>query len=267
MFFSKRPMAPFCGSRAYSKGHHPACPGRWRLVSRSVIAGVVLVIVLYRVVSSFLQKYYDDMAKARPNLWIGHHWISSLDFSKVKGLSPTLWWFWKTKTSFGFQERSTIEKALQATQELSFPMVLLKVRQGSPCDNLNRSWDIAEVVANMKSEDLGSWCNSEFSDIWGFTTSILKCSVSGGDLQETWQICCVRRYFEREHLATYDPGARQLRKNASADARISDVFLVRDRLDQICCFNLCLSLESLAWQDIDNFLTKDYTTVVMEASS
>jgi len=56
-------------------------------ISVSVIATVVLFIILYRVVSSFLRKYYDDMAK----------------------------------------EHSTIAKALQATQELSFPMVLLKV--------------------------------------------------------------------------------------------------------------------------------------------
>eukprot|EP00435_Cladocopium_sp_Y103_P035152 s917_g9.t1 len=56
-------------------------------ISVSVIATVVLFIILYRVVSSFLRKYYDDLAK----------------------------------------EHSTIGKALQATQELSFPMVLLKV--------------------------------------------------------------------------------------------------------------------------------------------
>eukprot|EP00913_Durusdinium_trenchii_P003702 g3426.t1 len=60
-------------------------------ISVSVIATVVLFIVLYRVVSSFLRKYYDDMAK----------------------------------------EHGTIEKALQATQELSFPMVLLKARSTS----------------------------------------------------------------------------------------------------------------------------------------
>ncbi len=32
-------------------------------VARSVIATVVLFIILYRVVSSFLRKYYDDLAK------------------------------------------------------------------------------------------------------------------------------------------------------------------------------------------------------------
>jgi len=56
-------------------------------ISVSVIATVVLFIILYRVVSSFLRKYYDDLAK----------------------------------------EQGTIEKALEATQELAFPMVLLKV--------------------------------------------------------------------------------------------------------------------------------------------
>lgn len=77
-----------------------------------MIATVVLFIILYRVVSSFLRKYYDDLAKVCDGyrIFARHH-------------------FWVTFCIHGKtfrQEQGTIEKALEATQELAFPMVLLK---------------------------------------------------------------------------------------------------------------------------------------------